>query len=76
MPSGVYPEIGARIMDLQDPTRKMSTTGGTAEGTVHVLDDALTGGVTSHEAAQLLAQRRVFEAMALRGQHSRTRIFV
>lgn len=43
--------------------------------TVHVLDDALSGGVTSHEAAQLLAQKRVFEAMVLRGQHSRTRIF-
>jgi tryptophanyl-tRNA synthetase len=26
-------------MDLQDPTRKMSTTGGTEEGTVYVLDD-------------------------------------
>ena len=32
VPSGVYPEIGARIMDLQEPTRKMSTTGGTAAG--------------------------------------------
>src|SRR3954453_16881051 len=34
------PEVGARIMDLQDPTSKMSTTGGTPEGTVYVLDDA------------------------------------
>jgi len=33
------PEVGARIMDLQDPTRKMSTTGGTPEGTVYVLDE-------------------------------------
>lgn len=32
------PEVGARIMDLQDPTRKMSTTGGSVEGTVYVLD--------------------------------------
>jgi tryptophanyl-tRNA synthetase len=38
LPEGVYPEIGARIMDLQDPTRKMSTTGGTPAGTVHILD--------------------------------------
>ena len=32
VPDGVYPEIGARIMDLQEPTRKMSTTGGTEQG--------------------------------------------
>jgi tryptophanyl-tRNA synthetase len=39
VPQGVYPEVGARIMDLQDPTRKMSTTGGSEQGTVRVLDD-------------------------------------
>jgi tryptophanyl-tRNA synthetase len=39
VPEGVYPEVGARIMDLQEPTRKMSTTGGTPQGTVRVLDD-------------------------------------
>jgi tryptophanyl-tRNA synthetase len=33
------PSVGARIMDLQDPTSKMSTTGGTPEGTVYVLDE-------------------------------------
>ncbi len=33
------PSVGARIMDLQDPTKKMSTTGGSVEGTVYVLDD-------------------------------------
>jgi tryptophanyl-tRNA synthetase len=32
------PEVGARIMDLQEPERKMSTTGGTEQGTVLVLD--------------------------------------
>ncbi|HEU4707173.1 MAG TPA: tryptophan--tRNA ligase [Solirubrobacterales bacterium] len=36
------PEIGARIMDLQEPTRKMSTTGGTEQGTVLVLDEPET----------------------------------
>jgi tryptophanyl-tRNA synthetase len=36
------PQVGSRIMDLQDPTSKMSTTGGTVEGTVYVLDDAKT----------------------------------
>ncbi len=39
VPEGVYPEVGARIMDLQEPTRKMSTTGGTEQGTVKVLDE-------------------------------------
>jgi tryptophanyl-tRNA synthetase len=42
VPKGVYPEVGARIMDLQEPTRKMSTTGGTPQGTVRLLDDADT----------------------------------
>ena len=39
VPDGIYPEVGARIMDLQEPTRKMSTTGGTEQGTVKLLDD-------------------------------------
>jgi tryptophanyl-tRNA synthetase len=39
VPEGVYREVGARIMDLQEPTRKMSTTGGTEQGTVLVLDE-------------------------------------
>jgi tryptophanyl-tRNA synthetase len=39
IPEGIYPEVGARIMDLQEPTRKMSTTGGTEQGTVKVLDE-------------------------------------
>ena len=38
VPRGVYPTVGARIMDLQEPTRKMSTTGGTTQGTVGLLD--------------------------------------
>ena len=39
VPKGRYPEVGARILDLQDPTKKMSTTGGTAQGTVYVMDE-------------------------------------
>src|SRR5487761_1783774 len=39
VPEHRIPEVGARIMDLQDPTRKMSTTGGTEQGTVYVLDE-------------------------------------
>jgi tryptophanyl-tRNA synthetase len=40
VPEHRIPEVGARIMDLQDPTRKMSTTGASAQGTVYVLDEA------------------------------------
>jgi tryptophanyl-tRNA synthetase len=39
VPEMRIPEVGARIMDLQEPERKMSTTGGTAQGTVLVLDE-------------------------------------
>ena len=39
LPEGVYPEVGARIMDLQEPTSKMSTTIGTEQGTVRLLDE-------------------------------------
>jgi tryptophanyl-tRNA synthetase len=42
VPRHRIPEVGARVMDLQDPTRKMSTTGGSEEGTVFVLDDEAT----------------------------------
>jgi tryptophanyl-tRNA synthetase len=42
VPEHRIPEVGARIMDLQEPTRKMSTTGGTEEGTVLVLDEPRT----------------------------------
>src|SRR4249920_3215118 len=38
-PEHRIPEIGARIMDLQDPERKMSTTDGTEAGTVRVLEE-------------------------------------
>jgi tryptophanyl-tRNA synthetase len=40
VPEHRIPEVGARIMDLQDPTRKMSTTSSSAQGTVYVLDEA------------------------------------
>jgi tryptophanyl-tRNA synthetase len=42
VPEGRYPEVGARIMDLQFPDRKMSTTGGSPQGTVLVLDEPKT----------------------------------
>ncbi len=39
VPRGVYPETGAKVMDLQEPEKKMSTTGGTEQGTVFFLDE-------------------------------------
>jgi tryptophanyl-tRNA synthetase len=42
VPEPRIPKVGARIMDLQSPERKMSTTGGNVQGTIYVLDDAAT----------------------------------
>src|SRR5436853_1243943 len=39
VPEGRYPEVGARVMDLQNPEVKMSTTGGSEQSTVFVLDE-------------------------------------
>jgi tryptophanyl-tRNA synthetase len=39
VPDQRIPEVGARVRDLQDPERKMSTTGGSEQGTVYVLDE-------------------------------------
>jgi tryptophanyl-tRNA synthetase len=38
-PEHRIPEVGARIMDLQEPERKMSTTGASEADTVYVLDE-------------------------------------
>jgi tryptophanyl-tRNA synthetase len=40
VPEGVYPEEGARVMNLQEPTVKMSKSRGSAQGTVLMLDPA------------------------------------
>jgi tryptophanyl-tRNA synthetase len=42
VPEFRIPELGARIMDLQEPERKMSTTSGSEAGTVYVLDEPET----------------------------------
>jgi tryptophanyl-tRNA synthetase len=39
VPELQIPEVGARVMDLQDPASKMSTTATTDAGTVFVLDE-------------------------------------
>jgi tryptophanyl-tRNA synthetase len=38
VPEGMYPEIGGRIMDLQEPTNKMSTTLSGDQGAVYIVD--------------------------------------
>jgi tryptophanyl-tRNA synthetase len=42
VPAFTIPEVGARIMDLQDPTSKMSTTAASDAGLVRVLDEPKT----------------------------------
>jgi len=39
VPRHRIPDVGARIMDLQDPIAKMSTTGGSEQGLVYVDDE-------------------------------------
>ena len=39
VPELLIPEVGARIMDLQEPGRKMSTSNASEAGTVYVLDE-------------------------------------
>src|SRR5262249_19275478 len=39
VPEGRYPELGARIMDLQEPRDKMAATGGTAQGRILIVDE-------------------------------------
>ena len=39
VPRAVHPKAGARVMDLQDPTSKMSKSAATDAGIVYMLDD-------------------------------------
>ena len=39
MPKGVYPEEGARIKNLQEPERLMSTSAGNSQGVVRMIDE-------------------------------------
>jgi tryptophanyl-tRNA synthetase len=38
VPEGQFPEIGGRIMDLQEPTNKMSTSTSSEQGAVYIAD--------------------------------------
>jgi tryptophanyl-tRNA synthetase len=42
LPKAVVPGVGARIMDLQDPTSKMSKSSANQGGVVQILDDPAT----------------------------------
>jgi tryptophanyl-tRNA synthetase len=42
VPEADIPKVGARIMDLQDPTSKMSTTASSDAGVIRVLDEPKT----------------------------------
>jgi tryptophanyl-tRNA synthetase len=38
IPEGIYPDVGARIKNLQEPERLMSTTRGAPQGVVRIVD--------------------------------------
>jgi tryptophanyl-tRNA synthetase len=40
VPKATFPRVGARVMDLQNPTRKMSKSEDSPQGTIGVLEDA------------------------------------
>jgi tryptophanyl-tRNA synthetase len=42
VPDHRIPEVGGRVMDLQEPERKMSTTFGSEGGTLYIRDDDAT----------------------------------
>jgi tryptophanyl-tRNA synthetase len=42
VPNATFPEVGARIMDVQYPTRKMSKSDESPQGTIRLEDDAKT----------------------------------
>ena len=77
LPEALIPEVGGRIMDLQEPTKKMSTTGGTLQGTVGVLDPPETirkkfktavtdsGSDVRHDPAEKAGISNLIEIMAV-----------
>lgn len=42
VPEGIYPKVGAKINDLQDPSKKMSKSGENPNGAVYLSDDTDT----------------------------------
>lgn len=39
LPTAILPPVAARVMDLQEPTRKMSKSSSSDKGVVHILDE-------------------------------------
>jgi tryptophanyl-tRNA synthetase len=39
VPEAAIPRVGARVMDLQEPTRKMSKSVESPQGTIYIIDD-------------------------------------
>jgi tryptophanyl-tRNA synthetase len=61
VPRGNIPTVGARVRDLQEPDRKMSTTGGTPKGTVFV-DEDCDSLIKKFKSAQTDSGREVVRA--------------
>ncbi len=62
VPEGNIPTVGARVRDLQDPTKKMSTTGGSEKGTVYVDEDPASI-VKKFKSAQTDSGREIVSAV-------------
>ncbi len=58
VPEGNIPTVGARVRDLQDPSRKMSTTSGTDKGRVYV-DEESASIVKKFKSAQTDSGREI-----------------
>jgi tryptophanyl-tRNA synthetase len=61
VPEGNIPTVGARVRDLQEPDKKMSTTGGTPRGTVFV-DEEPDSIVKKFKGAQTDSGREIVRA--------------
>ena len=64
VPEAAIPPVGARIMDLQDPTSKMSKSADSPQGTLSLLDDPdalakrIRSAVTDSDASVRFDPRR------------------
>jgi tryptophanyl-tRNA synthetase len=82
VPEGIFPEVGARIMDLQEPTEKMGKTDSSESGTVLILDSpdvvrkkfktAVTDSGTEvrHDPKEKPGVSNLIEIMAVASQRS------
>ena len=53
VPEGNIPTVGARVRDLKEPEKKMSTTGGTPKGTVYIDEEP----ASDHQEVQARGDR-------------------